>query len=106
DLIAKGQYRLFYFRISEIVRGYVGARFAFDSLELTTTELVERLKTLCTTGLDLDGFAGFCADTDLVKFAKHAPSGAEVSRAVDAAYGFIRKTSVEQSADGGAAHGN
>jgi len=36
--------RPFIFELSEIIREYLGARFAFNSLELTTEELVLRLR--------------------------------------------------------------
>ena len=32
--------RPFYFAVSEVIREYLGARYGFDSLELTTDELV------------------------------------------------------------------
>jgi hypothetical protein len=105
DLLKKGQYRIFCFRISEIIRGYVGRRFAFDSLELTTTELMEAARSRYTAGLDLDELCGFCNSTDLVKFAKAAPTDAEISRMVDAAYSIVRSTSVDlapKKPDGGA----
>src|SRR5207248_1436644 len=35
--------RPFYFAVSEIIRDYLGGRFGFDSLELTTDELMEEL---------------------------------------------------------------
>jgi hypothetical protein len=92
DLLSRGQHRVFHFRISEIIREYVGARFAFDSLEMTTTELVEAVKSRYTAGLDLDEFAEFCSMTDLVKFAKHLPTDSEVSRTVDMAFSIVKKT--------------
>ncbi|MBI5527370.1 MAG: hypothetical protein HY897_13625 [Deltaproteobacteria bacterium] len=92
DLLKKGLFRLFYFRLSEIVREYVGARFAFDSLELTTTELLDAVKSRRTPGLDLDEFTSFCARADLVKFAKHVPADSDVSRSVDQAFAFIDRT--------------
>ena len=36
--------RPFYFAVSEIIREYLGGRYAFDSLELTTDELVAELR--------------------------------------------------------------
>src|SRR5206468_4769463 len=36
--------RPFYFAVSEVIREYLGARFGFDSLELTTDELVAELR--------------------------------------------------------------
>src|SRR5207237_4529758 len=36
--------RPFYFAVSEVIREYLGARFGFDSLELTTDELIAELR--------------------------------------------------------------
>ena len=36
--------RPFYFAVSEVIREYLGARFGFDSLELTTDELMAELR--------------------------------------------------------------
>jgi hypothetical protein len=33
-----------YFQLSEVLREYLGARFAFPALEMTTEELVDRLQ--------------------------------------------------------------
>jgi hypothetical protein len=37
-------YQPFHFEVAEVVRAYLGARFGFDSLELTTTELLDELQ--------------------------------------------------------------
>jgi hypothetical protein len=37
-------FRPFHFEVAEVVRGYLGGRFGFDSLELTTTELLGELE--------------------------------------------------------------
>ena len=36
--------RPFYFAVSEVIRDYLGARYGFDSLEMTTDELVAELQ--------------------------------------------------------------
>src|SRR5262249_14295805 len=36
-------YRRFYFALAEIVRSYLGARYSFDALDMTTTELLAEL---------------------------------------------------------------
>jgi hypothetical protein len=102
DLLKKGLYRLFYFRLSEIIREYVGARFGFESLELTTTELLDAVKARHTPGLDFDEFASFCAHADLVKFAKHVPADSDVSRSVDQAFAFIDRTTPQAVSTDGA----
>jgi hypothetical protein len=75
------------FELSEIIREYLGARFAFDSLELTTEELVFRLRRRVPTqemrGFVLGEVEGWLAGCDLVKFAKVSPSMAEARGALE-----------------------
>jgi hypothetical protein len=79
--------RPFTFELSEIIREYLGARFAFDSLELTTEELVPRLRERVLIqemrGFVLGEVEGWLAGCDLVKFAKVAPSMAEARGALE-----------------------
>jgi len=79
--------RPFTFELSEIIREYLGARFAFDSLELTTEELVLRLRRRGPIqemrGFVLGEVEGWLAGCDLVKFAKVSPSMAEARGALE-----------------------
>jgi hypothetical protein len=86
--------RPFYFAVSEVIREYLGARFGFDSLELTTDELVEELRK--TTDHDLGIFRGeiqgWLASCDLVKFAKISPSATEARGALETALRIVTST--------------
>jgi hypothetical protein len=79
--------RPFIFELSEIIREYLGARFSFDSLELTTEELVLRLRRRVPIqemrGFVLGEVEGWLAGCDLVKFAKVSPSMAEARGALE-----------------------
>lgn len=92
DLPGKGQVRDFYFRLSEILRGYLGERFGFEALECTSSELLERLRLLHTPGLDGEGMRRFVADSDLAKFAKHAPTAEECKGSLEFAYQVVHRT--------------
>jgi len=67
--------RPFYFRLTEIVRDYLGRRFGFDALELTTAELLGRMGT-APIRQDLARWLFAC---DLVKYAR-APASADEAR--------------------------
>ncbi len=86
--------RPFYFAVSEIIREYLGGRFGFDSLELTTDELVAQLKR--TGGKDLGIFqgevTGWLSACDLVKFAKISPSASEARGALETAIRIVTST--------------
>jgi hypothetical protein len=87
--------RPFYFSVSEVIRDYLGARYGFDSLEMTTDELVEELKR--HAGRDLAGFMlseiqGWLSACDLVKFAKVSPTAGEARGALESAIRIVTST--------------
>jgi len=86
-------YRPFYFALAEIVRFYLGARYGFDALDMTTTELLDELKRRAAH-LVVDGgeVPRFLADTDLVKFAKAGSTDPAALAALDAAQSIVLST--------------
>jgi hypothetical protein len=55
--------------LSEILREYLGGRFRFYALDMTSTELLERVKALDLKHVRLDEVQRFTDTSDLVKFA-------------------------------------
>jgi hypothetical protein len=88
--------RPFVFELSEIIREYLGGRFGFDSLELTTEELVLKLRRRVSIeampGLVLGEVEGWLSGCDLVKFAKLSPSAAEARGALETAIRIVEAT--------------
>ena len=72
-------YKLYYSKLTEIVKGYFEEEVKVDALESTTNELIEKLELLKDAGqLDisketLNNFKSVLATADLVKFAKSNP---------------------------------
>jgi len=94
-------YRPFYFAVAEIVRAYLGGRYKFDSLELTTTELMSELEKRAPHLAIPDGeVARFLGDTDLVKFARTGSTDEAALKALDAAQAIVLSTAapLEQAA--------
>jgi hypothetical protein len=87
-----GDHRPFYFQLSEIVRDYLGARFGFDSLELTTAELLDELRRRAARELVLGEIEGWLSMSDLVKFAKVSPSAQEARGALELAIRIVEST--------------
>jgi hypothetical protein len=86
-------YRPFYFALAEIVRSYLGARYGFDALDMTTTELLEELaRRAAHLTIDSGEVPRFLADTDLVKFAKAGSTDAAALRALEAAQAIVLST--------------
>jgi hypothetical protein len=87
--------RPFYFAVSEVIRDYLGARYGFDSLEMTTDELVAELQG--HAGRDLPSFMlaeiqGWLSACDLVKFAKVSPTANEARGALESAIRIVTTT--------------
>jgi hypothetical protein len=63
-------YRPFAFALAELVRAYLGGRFGFDALELTSTELLEALRQRAPHLLGPEAeLPRFVEESDLIKFA-------------------------------------
>lgn len=83
----------FYVELSGIVRRYLEARFGLRAPERTTEEFIRDAltsKKLSDTHREL--VAGFLEQSDLVKFARHAPGQPEMRNALDSAERLVRET--------------
>ncbi len=65
--------------LSEILRQYLGGRYRFLAIDMTTTELLAHLKGVAMRGVQLDEIASFAELSDLVKFA-HVPASPDELR--------------------------
>ncbi len=85
-------YRPFYFGVSEVVRDYLGRRFGFDSLEMTTEELLDELRRRAGREIVMGEIAGWLTACDLVKYAKISPSAGEARGAFETAIRLVEST--------------
>ena len=84
--------RPFYFAVSEIIRDYLGGRFGFDSLELTTDELMTELQRHAGRELVLAEIGRWLQACDLVKFAKTSPTAQEARGTLEVAIRIVEST--------------
>jgi hypothetical protein len=90
--IAAQRFKELYLLLSEILRQYVGSRWSFDGLEMTTTEIRETMAERLVSA-DLCGrFEAYFLDCDLVKFAKYQPEPPHARQAVNDALALVRST--------------
>jgi hypothetical protein len=92
DLPSQGNVKDFYFRLSEIVRGYLGERYDFDALECTSSELMTKLRRMPTPGLPEDGLLRFVSESDMVKYARAESSPDSCREALAFGYELLDKT--------------
>lgn len=93
DLVRRGRVQAFYYRISDIVRGYVERRFGVSAPEMTTEEFLSAAASDGRFGerntAELNGFLGAC---DLVKYARQLPGADEADAVLRAAGGLVERT--------------
>jgi hypothetical protein len=94
DLPGRGLTKDFYFRLSEIVRGYLGERYGFEALECTSSELMTSLRRLPTPGLPEDALMRFVSESDMVKYARADSSPESCDQALAFGYDLLSKTYV------------
>lgn len=83
----------FYVALSDIVRRYLEARFGLRAPERTTEEFIrDALSSRKLSDIHRDLVTGFLEQSDLVKFARHAPGAADMHHALDSAERLVRET--------------
>jgi hypothetical protein len=88
----------FYVRLSDIVRHYVEWRFGLQATEQTTEEfLVAVHQTGGLIGSHQALLGTFLEHCDLVKFARHRPSQADMQGVYDSATEFVQRTATEDA---------
>ena len=97
DLVKKGEIKVFYQRLSGVVRHYIEIRFGLRAPEQTTEEFL--------TGLEVaQEFPGtykpllktFLNHCDLVKFAEYQPRAEDIQKTFDSCKAFIKVTEEEE----------
>ena len=92
QLVAKGERKAYVFRVSEILREYLGLRYAMNTLEQTSSELLADMRALGPAGLSVYELEGFLGSTDLIKFAGQSPTDSDCSQATETTTTMIQKT--------------
>lgn len=92
DYIKKGQEKEYYSEITEIIRVYLEDRFDVRALELTSNEIINRLKYTNISPDDKYALREVLETSDLVKFAKMKPSEMDNENALFKAEEFVRHT--------------
>lgn len=92
DLIETGRIKEYYTRLSEIIREYIAGRYFIDAMEMTTTDLLEKMKTEQIENEYIEMIRSMFSECDLVKFAKYIPDEEEIRIIGPLALEFINKT--------------
>lgn len=87
--------KLYYTELTDVLRTYIWERFGFNAMEMTSSEIIERLLEERDKESVKDLKLLF-ETADLVKFAKHAPMMNENDMNLVNAIEFINETKVEE----------
>jgi len=97
QLIEDGKVKLFYQRISSILRHYIENRLGLRAPEQTTEEFLAAMSSSEVLAAEhktlLREFLGHC---DLVKFAELQPTSAQIQKSFDACKDFIEATKADE----------
>ncbi len=89
DLVAKGEMKEYYTRVSDVIRTYIEERYEVAALELTTGKLLETLAAQQLPKEHIAQIGGFLRSCDFVKFAQYQPSVSEAQEVLQQARDII-----------------
>lgn len=98
QLWQKGEVKLYYSKLTEIVRQYLENRFKVFSLEMTTSETLDALlKTGFKKDESYSRLRSVLNGADLVKFAKYKPEPSENEGNFNETWQFVEDTKVKEA---------
>ncbi len=98
QLWQKGEVKLYYSRLTEIVRQYLENRYKVFSLEMTTSETLDALlKTGFKKDESYSRLRSVLLGADLVKFAKNKPEPSENEGNFSESWKFVEDTKVKDT---------
>lgn len=93
-LAESGDVKLYYTRLTDVLRQYLKDRFYFNATEMTSAEIIAQLNELEKNN-SLEEFRSLLETADLVKFAKYVTQLNENDRNLMNAIEFINETKTE-----------
>ena len=83
--------KAYYTQLTDVLRTYLAERFHIEAMEMTTAQIVEKLREQHDSDTVSD-LRRLFRTADLVKFAKHTVPAEERIKHYDAAVGFVENT--------------
>lgn len=99
DLLDRGEYMLFYVRMSEAIREYLGRRYGFRGTELTTTEILNNLNAVedgegWPAGISYSDVRDWLNYCDLIKFSDLTPERERSEQLLRQAFSTVELTHI------------
>ncbi len=89
--------KLYYTKVTDVLRVYLELRFSIPATELTSDEIMCNLEQLTLPAGLLQEAAEFLKVSDLVKFAKYLPAREENDNAIQVVRQFVEATTSEEN---------
>ena len=102
NLIREGRLKELYTLVSDVIRIFEGKSHGFDAMEMTTEELVRKIRAKAGSSRDIAEsnraeeereilkLERFLRDCDMVKFARHRPADMDISALCDRAREIVK----------------
>lgn len=87
-----GKHKLYHSLLTDIVRGYIEARYGAQAMEMTSDELLAAMQAVPLEAAARARLESMLRLADLVKFAKFAPDPGQNEAAYNDAYYFVEET--------------
>ncbi len=88
----KNKVKLYYIKLTEIIRKYIEYRYEVLAMEQTSAEIIKTLKPIIKDDTIIKKLQDLFSVSDLVKFAKYKPLPNEHDLSYKNAYGFVDDT--------------
>jgi len=95
----QGRNKEYYTLITETLRNYIVDRFGISAMEMTSSEILEALRSKEEAKPVLDKLSQITELSDFVKFAKFNPLPDENDMSMNNAYSFVEQTKVVEQPD-------
>ena len=86
------KHKLYYTRLTDILREYLVGRFGVRAMEMTSDEIMDAVRELDLPAKSASDLENILRTADLVKFAKHVPEAEENENSYLNAYYFVEET--------------
>lgn len=90
------KHKLYYTRLTDIIRAYIESRYGIAAMEMTTEEIMQAIKPLGIAAQSIDNLRSLLIMADFVKFAKHIPEAIENESSYTSAYYFVEETKPQE----------
>ena len=100
----KGEPKLFFIRLGEIIKHFLARAYHFNADDLTSTEIIACLESNENDSAVIAGMADIFRQADLVKFAKRIPDATVIDGLAGTIAGLIGKYKQKRSLENEATH--